>query len=232
MKPTTLRAAVITAAVLLGLGAFAAGNQPDAYKTNEKPANRASDRAVDPGQNKMIPTDTTDKAAVRELNATDRGFLTDAYQISRDEVQMAKLAEKNASSAAVKRFSKRLVDDHSRNVQQLEKLARKYEVVLPKTEKASDELDKLTNMKGVDFDQAFVKQIITDHQQALDKFQKEVKDAENPDLKQFASTTVPTLEEHLKMGRELKPTKEQQSRKPSPPRPAPKAPETTPETNP
>jgi len=45
--------------------------------------------------------------------------------------------------------------------------------------------------------------MVKDHEQAVSLFEKESKKGDSDELKQFASTTLPTLQEHLKMARGL-----------------------------
>ena len=44
---------------------------------------------------------------------------------------------------------------------------------------------------------------VRDHEKAIRLFENEAKHGQNRDLQEFASKTVPTLREHLKLAREL-----------------------------
>ena len=44
---------------------------------------------------------------------------------------------------------------------------------------------------------------ITDHQKDISEFEKEASTGKDPELKQFASRTLPTLKEHLKLAHEM-----------------------------
>ena len=46
--------------------------------------------------------------------------------------------------------------------------------------------------------------MVKDHEKAVKLFEKESQKGESDELKQFASKTLPTLQEHLKMARDLK----------------------------
>jgi hypothetical protein len=41
--------------------------------------------------------------------------------------------------------------------------------------------------------------MLKDHQEDIAKFQKEIDSGQNSQIKSFASTTLPTLQQHLKM---------------------------------
>ena len=60
----------------------------------------------------------------------------------------------------------------------------------------------LQGLKGPDFDQAYMKDMVRDHKEAVKLFQKEAESGEDNDLKTFASKTLPTLQDHLTMAQQ------------------------------
>ena len=58
-------------------------------------------------------------------------------------------------------------------------------------------------MKPQDFDRAFAKEAVRDHEKDISKYRKEAKNGKNEEVKQYAAETLPTLEEHLKLARDL-----------------------------
>ena len=63
---------------------------------------------------------------------------------------------------------------------------------------------KRIDPKGEKFDHEYSEHMIKDHESAVKLFQKQAKDGDAKELKDFAAKTLPTLEEHLKMSRNLK----------------------------
>ena len=57
-------------------------------------------------------------------------------------------------------------------------------------------LEKLT---GPEFDKEYLTAMISDHAEDVSEFQKEATGGRDPDVTKFASTTLPTLEEHLRL---------------------------------
>ncbi len=57
-------------------------------------------------------------------------------------------------------------------------------------------------MSGTEFDRMYVRDMLTDHESDVAAFEKEANSGSNPDLKTFASDTLPTLREHLRMAKE------------------------------
>jgi len=135
------------------------------------------------------------------MSAADKKFMMNAAQGGMEEVEMGKLAAANATNADVKAFGQKMVDDHSKANDQLKQLAQTKGVTLPAdmTKSQHAEMAKLGKMTGATFDHAYVKMMVKDHKKDVAEFAKESKSAKDSDLKSWAGTTLPTLEEHLKM---------------------------------
>jgi putative membrane protein len=63
--------------------------------------------------------------------------------------------------------------------------------------------EKLAGLHGADFDRAFARAMVQEHEEAVALFRKEAQGSGESHVKAFARTTLPTLEEHLRMAREL-----------------------------
>ena len=59
--------------------------------------------------------------------------------------------------------------------------------------------DRMEKMDGAAFDKAYVRDMVMDHHHDIAGFQKEASGGHDSDVKGFASQTLPTLQEHLKM---------------------------------
>jgi putative membrane protein len=139
------------------------------------------------------------------LNGQDRKFVTNAAEAGAAEVAMGKLASDRASSTDVKSFAARMVTDHQKAGDQLKSIASAKGVTPPDrlSKKDQSELDKLGRLKGVAFDKEYVKVQLAAHKDAIALFGSESKSGKDTDLKQFASTTLPTLQDHLQMVQQL-----------------------------
>jgi putative membrane protein len=60
-------------------------------------------------------------------------------------------------------------------------------------------------MNGAEFDRAYMKDMVQDHTKDVAEFRKESTSAKDPDVKSFASQTLPTLEDHLKEAKGITP---------------------------
>jgi len=147
-----------------------------------------------------------DKKGDRKLSSGDRHFITEAAEDGMAEVELGKIAQQNASSAEVKQFGQRMTDDHSKAGQELEGIAAKLGASLPKQAggKHAKMVKELSKKTGAKFDHEYAEAMVKDHEKAVSLFEKQAKKGDSEDLKQFASKTLPVLQEHLKMARALK----------------------------
>ncbi len=164
--------------------------------------NRPSPSITDPNQmgepNAMTPSKVDDKTFVKDAAV---GGLT--------EIQLGKLAQEKASSDTVKQFGQHMVDDHTKANDQLKRVASEANMTVPDSidSKHQARIDKLSKLSGAQFDQAFIKDQLKDHEEDVRKFQAEAQNGSNAQVKSFASSTLPTLEEHLNMAKDLKKSK-------------------------
>jgi putative membrane protein len=98
-----------------------------------------------------------------------------------------------------------MVDDHSKANDELMQLATTKGMAVPKEMKKihRDMIDKLSKSSGAAFDKAYVDEMVKDHVKDVSAFRKEAKEGKDPEVKAWASKTLPTLEDHLKMVRDL-----------------------------
>lgn len=135
------------------------------------------------------------------LSSTDNTFATKAAQGGMAEVQLGQLAQQHASNQAVKDFGQRMVTDHTKANDELKSVASKDGITLPTTLDAKDQAtyDQLSKLNGAEFDRAYMRDMVSDHRTDIKEFQHEADHGTNPDLKSFASNTLPTLQEHLRL---------------------------------
>ena len=142
------------------------------------------------------------------LSAADKKFVRDAAQGGMAEVELGKLATEKASSDEVKKFGQRMVDDHTKAADQLKEIASSKGIQVPTKLSAKDQMtkDRLSKLSGEQFDKAYMNDMVKDHTQDVAEFKHESTSGTDPDIKNFASTTLPTLQDHLKQAKELAPS--------------------------
>jgi len=131
------------------------------------------------------------------LVPADRKFFKKAAIGGMTEVAAGKLAVAQASSAAVKAFGQRMVDDHTKADDELEALASQKDFTLPAAPDAKHQamLDALQAKQGEAFDTAFIADMKKGHADAIKVFTAGSQ-SKDSDIAQFASMTLPTLKDH------------------------------------
>lgn len=143
--------------------------------------------------------------AFAAVTADGSQFAKTAAQSGLAEVQMGELASRYGQNPEVKAFGEMLIKDHSKANQQLEQLANKKGMTLPKEPSMIQRANRvaLGMRSGQDFDEHFLMMMVSDHQAAVDLFKSQAATGSDPDLKAFAAKIAPVLGDHLAMARVL-----------------------------
>jgi putative membrane protein len=139
--------------------------------------------------------------AAAATTGSDHMFVTNAAKGGLAEVELGKLAADKASSDQVKQLGQRMVTDHSKANDELKSLAQSKNITLPTEIDAKDKAthDRLAKLSGAAFDRAYMQHMLADHRKDVNEFKKESTSGKDAEVKAWASKTLPTLEEHLKL---------------------------------
>jgi putative membrane protein len=134
----------------------------------------------------------------------DEKFVREAASGGRSEVELGKLAADRGSNPQVKSFGQRMVDDHGKAGSELAALAQSKHITAPAEmdPKARALKDRLMTLQGAAFDRAYMDAMVKDHETDVQAFQTEAQSGADPDIKRWASSTLPTLQEHLRLARD------------------------------
>ena len=134
-------------------------------------------------------------------------FVQKAAMSDMYEVQAGKLAAEKGQSDAVKQFGQQMVDAHTKTTEELTGIVKTKNIkVDPPTKldaKHQKLIDDLNSATADNFDKAYAKQQVDAHQEAVDLFKKYAPSGDNPDVKQFAEKTLPTIQHHLDEAKKL-----------------------------
>jgi putative membrane protein len=138
-----------------------------------------------------------------KVSRAEANFLKEAAEGGLMEVELGKLATEKAASSQVKDFGKRMQQDHGKAAKELEQIAAKKGVDLPKQleGKHKSTVEKLSKLSGEKFDREYMETMINDHKEDVEKFQRETEKGKDPDIKTFAGKQLPTLKKHLELAR-------------------------------
>ncbi len=136
--------------------------------------------------------------------SSDQKFVTKAVQGGMAEVELGRLAADKGTNPDVKQFGQRMVDDHGKANDELKSIASRKNITLPTDLDAKDKAlrDRLSKLSGAAFDRAYMQAMLKDHRVDVSEFRTESQAGRDPDVKAWASKTLPTLEEHLKLAQE------------------------------
>jgi len=138
-------------------------------------------------------------------NAPDAKFVEVASAAGLAEVALGKLGAEKGQSDDVKTFGQQMVDDHTKANDELKTIASGKSIPVSQLPMASDTkaAAMIGNKTGPEFDAAFKKKMVADHEKVVKLFTKESTSGKDPDLKAFASKTLPTLQHHLQEAKAL-----------------------------
>ena len=153
-------------------------------------------------QRQMPPAGQTEEHKLREK---DKNFAKEAAMGGMFEVELGKVAQQNASNEQVKQFGERMVRDHGAADRELKVILAAKDLSVPQQleGKQQQTIDRLSKMRGAEFDRAYMRDMVEDHDKDVKAFRQAAQTLSDPDLKAFAQKTLPVLEEHEKLAHEV-----------------------------
>ncbi len=139
------------------------------------------------------------------LAAADQTFVNMAAASDAGEVSEGQLAATKARSARVKKFGSDMVNAHTMTTQQLMTIAQSKGVTPDATppQMAQDQATALNAARPATFDRLYLHDQVVDHMAAVKMYQDEIANGQDADLKAFAQSTLPIIQQHLKTARQL-----------------------------
>ena len=142
------------------------------------------------------------------LSDSDKTFAQQADQINMTEARLGEIAEMNAENPAVKAFGRLMTYDHNRlnhglhglrHVVQQEGVSLTRQLDQPHRE----EMNRLSQLKGSAFDRAFMQAMVEGHERSSPYFEHEGNRVQDPQLKSWATDTLPILQQHLALAKAI-----------------------------
>jgi putative membrane protein len=146
------------------------------------------------------------KEAAGRTGMTDQQFVDFAAQTNMVEAHLGQLAQTASESQPVKDYGQMLATDHTNDYQQLKAAAQQANLNVPDSideQHNKAMIDPFEKLKGPAFDHKYAAEMVAGHTKAIAIYKKEVADAENPSIRTYAATALPTLQKHLDGAREL-----------------------------
>lgn len=146
----------------------------------------------------ILPDSNSASMSSAPASEQDAKWAVEAANLGMTEIELSKVAQTKATDPRLKSFADMMVTDHTAASDKLKALASAKSITLPDklSDKSQKDLDDLNKKSGKDFDKAYLKDMLSGHKDAVDAFEKGSKDLQDADLKNFATTTLPTLQMH------------------------------------
>jgi putative membrane protein len=136
----------------------------------------------------------------------ERNFVQDQLHDGMKEIQLGQLASQRAQHADVKDFGSMMVQDHTKAGAELKQIASRANVDLEaedSREDARDAVEKLSDLRGAEFDREYIDMMVKDHEEAAEALQDQAQNADHPDVKQWAASTLPRIKHHLERAQQI-----------------------------
>jgi putative membrane protein len=63
--------------------------------------------------------------------------------------------------------------------------------------------ERLSRLSGREFDREYIKAMVDAHQNTVERFERQAKGGDDPEVKQFVSKTLPTVRQHLERAQQI-----------------------------
>lgn len=148
--------------------------------------------AQDPGQGQSQPI-------------SDGEFVQKASASGMAEVNLSNIALKQSTNEDVKKFAQQMINDHTKANKELLVLANSKRIEAATTMGAEHRQlgERMAQMTGADFDKHYMAGQVKDHVEAVALFESQAKNGQDAELKKWAGDTLPHLQHHLRMARQI-----------------------------
>src|SRR5262245_6872349 len=166
------------------LGSWACENGSGGYGTSET---RNATPTTTPGGATGSQTDRN------QLTPADRELVMKAASGNRHEVALGRPALERASTREVKAFANLMIQDHSLAYDEITQLAsrRSISVALQDDAMFREKVDKLSKLKGAEFDREYMNEMVEDHVTDVGEFDSFASSGQNEELRNWATRTLP-----------------------------------------
>ena len=140
-------------------------------------------------------------AGAQNLSKGDQRILASLAQANVNEVAAGNIAVQKATAPEVKAFAQKMVDDHTKGLQEVRQVAQAKNATLPTEPDAKHKkmADRLNALSGAEFDKNYVANAgVNDHKAAHKLVADARQKAKDPDVKALAAKLQPTIDEHMK----------------------------------
>jgi putative membrane protein len=136
----------------------------------------------------------------------DAEFIRDVGADNAMQIELAKLAEDRASSRAVRQYAEREKRDHERLQDQWVEMGKRNDMKISAKgmgELHRDKVEQLKDVRGRNFDRAYMTMMIRQHSDEVSYWRKEGRDSQSPRVRELVNRGLPTLERHFEEAKQI-----------------------------
>lgn len=130
----------------------------------------------------------------------DADFVAEQVAANFAELKLAQLASEKSSVADIKKVAKMLETEHSKKLNELQKLASAKSITVP-IEADKESIKTVENLRdekdAENFNEEWCKEMVDKHEKKIEVFEDKLESTEDPELKSWISQTLPGLRSHL-----------------------------------
>ncbi len=132
--------------------------------------------------------------------------MVDAYSIGLYEIEASQHAKQKAVRADVKELASQMIETHAKMNMTIKSFADKKQVSLQQglTEDQMKEIKDCRKKKAVEYDKAYIDKMVDDHEKAIKMSEEAAEKAQDPEIRNLFSTSLPSLRHHVEMAMALK----------------------------
>ncbi len=132
-------------------------------------------------------------------NDPDNKFLMEAAEMQLEEISLGQLAQQKGTSDHVKDLGKMMEENHTKSLSELRSLAQNSSIAIPTevNNNARGNYDDLNEKSGVEFGKSYSELMVEHHEDAIDLFEDASEDAEDMEIRNWATNQLVSLRAHL-----------------------------------
>jgi len=206
-KAGVLLGMVSAACLMLALTAQAESSKGSAAAQRGESSSQSGTSGAASGSDTSSGTSSLEssKSSSGKVSKEDERLMMQLARANIAEINAGKLAEQKSINDQVKSFAKKMVDDHTKALDDLKQIAMNKGVTLPTEPDRQQQAmeNKLSALSGEQFDKQYVDQSGSRaHKETHRLLQRVSSRASDTDLKSYASKIMPTVESHQQLAKE------------------------------
>ena len=137
-------------------------------------------------------------------NNPDAKFAAAASAANVKELQASGTAQGKALSDDVKKFARKMAEEHAKANQELSVLIVKkgMKCATGAESEILSPLQELKKLSGAEFDKRYMTMMVQDHRSCVGLYESQARDGHDPEFRELAEKRLPVLKEHLKLAEE------------------------------